>query len=295
MKPNKPTVIPISQVTSFLCHTGARLSHFQDPPGPSVAVEGGWFGGDLYDGVVFTPTVPAVGSTRIDTVVANPDTGNIELLAGTENSGTGPTIPPTPRYGLVADVVVFSRTNGEILIESADIKDRRSLIGPSTDTTKLVLVDETIIGIGLKNNSADTVPMLVGQTRGPFVCKKQWANRPETGLAFDYGRSSAVEVQLNAAAQVDGKPATDFMLNCQLYGSAIQAGTSESHAHFVGVSWKRLTIADYAGNASFRIEVVASPQDGNTGLIGSHYDGSDARHQSKNVNLHVQLWQRITA
>jgi len=296
MKPNTPTIIPISQVTSFLCHAGARLSHFQDPPGPSVAVEGGWFDGAAYDGVVFTPTVPTTGSTRIDTIVANPDTGVLEIVEGVEDTAAPPTLPEGSLAAPIADVWVVSRANGEVLIENQDIRDRRSVIARPKPSVQNVLIDQVIIHVGAKHGANDGVDLFkVGDTVGPFTCKKAWTNRPNTGLAFDYARSTAVEVQLADNEQLNDKPVTDFFLNVQLYGSAIQSGTSESHAQFVGVTWKRFTQGEYTGNAAFIIEVVASPQDGGTGFWSSKYTSQRGRSQDKNVALHVQLWQRITS
>jgi len=300
MKPNTPTVIPISQVTSFLCHPGALLGRFQDPPYPSVAVEGGWFNGVLFDGAILTPTTPSTGATRVDLVVANPDTGDIELVEGTEGSGVPPTLPESSAAAPIADVWVVARANDKVLIESGDIKDRRSVIARPKPAVQNILVDQVIVHVGHKHGPSDGVVLFkTGDTAGPFACKSSWVNSVSKGLSFDYGRSTGVDVQLIDDEQLNDLPVTDFFLTVQLYGSVLQTGTGESHKHFAGITWKRLTQGEYTGNAAFRIEVIATPIDGGNSGSAVFWSGKDTSNkgprEDKNVALHIQLWQRITA
>jgi len=300
MKPNTPTVINMAHVTSFLCHPGSRLGYFGDPPGPSIAVEGGFFDGNGYAGRVFTPTVPSPDASRVDTVVVDPNTGALELVEGTEGSASPPALKEGTLQAPVANVIVKARANSKVLIESSDIWDRRTLVARPRQTVQNILVDQVIVNVGHKHGPNDGVNLFkAGDTAGPFICKSSWVNRTDYGLSFDYGRSTGIDVQLSDSDEVTGKAATDFFLTVQLYGSVLQTGTSESHRHFAGVTWKRLLTSDYAGNASFRIEVIASPQDGGKNGAAVFWSGKDTSNkgprEDKNVALHIQLWQRITS
>ena len=121
----KPPIVPLSQVRPFLAHPGARLGMIDDPPGPSFCVEAGVFRELQFPGVVLTPDAPTSGATRIDMVIANPDTGDIELVEGTEGAGV-PSLSALPAAGKIAQVTLVGNPNGKVLVRAEDLLDLRA-------------------------------------------------------------------------------------------------------------------------------------------------------------------------
>lgn len=124
-------MIALKDLQNLLAHVGARLGFFEDPPTVSFCVEPGNYGGVSYEGVVFTPSTPAAGLTRIDAVIANPATGDLELVPGAVGAGA-PSLDAFPGAGVVAHVSVLGRDNGKVLIERSHITDFRELVQPVT-------------------------------------------------------------------------------------------------------------------------------------------------------------------
>lgn len=298
----KKDLVTMRRIAPFFAHQGGRLGKIHDPPGPSFCVEGGIFDGEAYEGVVFTPTSPTSGASRTDSVLANKATGTIILVAGTEGFGA-PDVGSYVDAARIADITVQGHPSGKVLIRQDDILDHRSLLHP-VHRRAFEMVDQVIFSMGGKNSQADNESNFdvidVGETVGPFICRKTRKGNQKSGdLAADWSSSWLADLQL-----ADPKYATtdveDFFLIVQLYGSAMQAGRSESHDKNLGVTWYRLspdidfksgaTPNPFGSAPAFRVEVTS-------GGNGRRYyrTGSGVRKvvESNNFPVHVQLWQKV--
>lgn len=300
----KPDLIQLSRIAPFLAHQGGRLGKLDDPPGPYFCVEGGVYEGVAYGGVVLEPPAPSSGSTRTDAVIAHVASGTIALVLGTEGFGP-PDVSAYTGSPVIAEVTVQGHPSGKVLIRQEDILDRRSLLQPPARSTGFTLVDQVIFAVGGRNGAphglSNAEIINVGDTVGPFICRKTRKGNYRTGdLAADWSASYMADIQLHEA-QYAGADVNNFFLVVQLYGAAMQAGRSESHNKNLGVTWFRLNpdidfrsgaVANPHGVApAFRVEVTS-------GGDGRRYYRMDtgvmAAIESHNFPVHVQLWRKVS-
>jgi len=283
MKPNTTTVIPISQVTSFLCHPGAVLGRFQDPPAGSFVVEGGWFNGVWYAGVVFTPTKPTIGVERIDTVVANPDTGVIELLAGVEDEGDPPDIPSSPALAPIANVHILTRTNNKVLIEAQDIEDRRSLI-KSEPAQAYSMLAHALFNIG---RSPPTVGSQYAGGKIEVLAFQNWAATKTPGNRVFGSQNAWVEFKFVGSV-------SDLHVVASLYNSVLGCVTDGQNnwGSGQGLTWFSLSPGN-DGYPRFRVVAMmvnAHGDDGDQERV-TYWDSTKSKFKAGEVaQVQIQVW-----
>ena len=146
---HKQRPIGLNQISPFLAHPGARLGVFDDPPGNSVAVEGGIFNGDTYAGAVVAPTAPTVGSMRIDLIVANPLASGgpaIAVITGEEDDPTAPDAFTLPGSAPIAEITVRGNSNGKVVILRTDILDRRPILSVPASAYQMLFHGRLVLG-----------------------------------------------------------------------------------------------------------------------------------------------------
>lgn len=281
-------MIALKDLTTFLPHVGARLGHYDEPPTASLCVEGGNFGGATYIGVAFSPSAPTAGTTRIDTVIADPTSGDLILVAGIENSGLPPELDSYAGAGAIADVHVLGRSNGKVLIERGDIVDRRSVIPTKSGGFQLIEID--IITLG--NNAIPIVNSKVGGFT--VVGSQKWTALKTVVDNKTYNASGSWITWLDLEFP---RPVTDFHLVVQPYDSMLSSSINESgnHPQASGVSW--VSLGSVAGKPRFRVAVTAA--EGVSGEIAHRVLSminlaAGAKLTSDlSVKIHLQAWGRV--
>ena len=287
----KPPLIPLSQVEQFLAHPGARLGKLNDPPGPSFCVEGGTYRGSRFDGIVFTPTSPSSGATRIDIVVANPVSGDLELIEGTEGEGE-PSLSEVPSAGKVAEITLVGNSNGKVLVGKSQIKDLRSFHLDALDQSQTYrLLAQARINLG--TNLPAVGSFLAGGLL-EVMDGKTWHKIKSYPTAKAFGRASATSlsyVDLKFIGSVQ-----DFHLNLVPYNSVLSCVTQnqDNWASASGATWVML-LSDEDGYPKFRVMMGISNAHGDEGDQErvSSFDATAGKFTANDQGaVQIQAWGR---
>lgn len=279
----------------FFTHVGARIGSFEDGPTSSVVVESGWRRGVLYQAAVLSPTAASPGSIRIDAVIANHDTGTIQLVEGVEGSGL-PDLSSYESAAAIAYVYVVGRTDGLVLIESHHITDARQVLSELKEEsapTVFQMVSSVILRPGHASQP-------VGSRIGPFIVRKAWAGQSRTrGLKVGI-TGCGMDVQL---VNAQGSRAQDYHLVIQPYGMLFEEYPTESNTvrNWSDCTWYPVKpdvdfsageYATWGANPMFRIEAAAGTKHNNKPfrLYNRNSSGALVVNNSATPRLHVQLW-----
>lgn len=280
-------MIGLDGISTFLPHVGARVGKFGDAPCASFVVEGGSFEGAAYAGVVLSPSVPTSGSTRIDAAIANPDSGEIELVEGEEGSGQPPGISSVA--GALAHVTVIGRPNGKVLIERSQIADLRTVVPLRPGSFQMLERSVFILGAG-------GIPA-VNSKIGSFtvVASKNWTVPKARVKGKDHNATGT------AVSWVDLEYPTavaDLHLMVTPYDTLFSAAPNDSgdHPNGVGVTWKSLGLV----SGKPRVRVMAAAAEGFGGEAGQRVftltgiEGGAKLAGDLSFTVQMQVWGRAS-
>lgn len=288
----RPQLIGQRSFTPFLVHQGGRIGHFFDPPGPSVTVESGRFGGDDYPGVVLTPDVASAGSVRIDLIVANPSaqpTPAIELVKGTEGAGA-PSLATLPGRAAIAEVIVRGHASGRSVITIDDISDLRPILQLPQPAFKLLFLGRVRLGEGMQDTVGSTELLGAGESY-PFdqVLKVKRVKKNQRVSALPGHRFDWVDLEMPYYVE-------DFHLVGSPYDTMIGAQSEEDRSNMgVGITWK--TLASESQDDDDRdlpmIRIAAAGSSGKRqGEDPAYYTG-DQGARRKYAFWQFQAWGRV--
>lgn len=254
----KPDLISMGRIEPFLPHQGARLGKLNDPPGPSFCVEGGVYREVTFQGAVFTPSSPAAGATRIDVLIANPVSGDLELIEGEEGGGV-PSLDSFPTAGKVAQITLVGNSNQAVLVGADEIKDLRSVVLRALDESQTYrMLAQARIWLG---GSVPTVGQKFGGGKLVVLAAKTW--KP----VKSYPNNAITRKTATQISYVDLKflgTVSEFHVNLLPYNSILACVTEnqEDFATSMGTTWSELT-PDADGFPKFRVWAGAavSPED----------------------------------
>lgn len=254
-------MINTTEIRDFLPHVGARAGVFSDPPTNSFVVEGGVFDGVAFQSVVFTPTVVSVAAEwRVDVVVANPTSGNIELIEGPG----GDDLPDLTKYrhcGKICRVRSLGRSLGRSIIERADILDLRSQIQVPAASHSLLThgmvtlgVHQPIIGtydlLGLRGASVKGLEEIDSGYPFPRTVLVVGASFISTGGGKKEATAAWLDLEL-------AYHASDVQISLTPYNTVLRVGSDGSSGGFY---WRSLPSVNNDADGPlprFRIGVVA--------------------------------------
>lgn len=241
--------ISISGIWDFLPHQGSRIGFPHEPPSAKFTIEGGSFGGVVYPGATFTPTVPAVGASRVDIAFADPNSGTVLHLEGTEGSEDPPSIDAYSGAAPIAHITVLCRDNGKVVIETSDIKDLRTLL--SSRKPKFELLGYCVLPVGAASPS-------VNATVGPFKVVNA-KGLHQRSVDVDTGKTLLAAGNWFAYVDIEYPDAVvDLHLVATQYNTLIAAAPNKSgdFPNGVGITWEPLPAVD--GNPRFRVWAAAA-------------------------------------
>jgi hypothetical protein len=252
-------VVPLSRVQPFLAHEGARLGLLDDPPGPSFCVEGGVFRDLPFPGVVITPVVPSAGATRVDMIIANPGTGDIEVVEGIEGAGA-PTLAALPNAGKIAQLTLVGNANSKVLVRNADLLDLRAF-DLSTFSSENVYRVLATARFALGAGSLPTIGDTFAAGKLSVVAVRSWISVNK--LPHHYNRTMGTQVSyvdLKYLGSVD-----DFHITVSPYNSLLACVTEgqDNWNSSNGLTWVMLP-SDADGYPKFRVLVGIVNAHGNT-------------------------------